>query len=699
MAFNINIFLILAVIALSSLISFWYYKVTVPEISKTKKFFLIIMRAISLSLLLFLALEITISFLSFNTFRPKTFVFIDKSKSLMTDDSVVTKNRIKNILNNLKGDDLTSFSLFTFGTSVRNADVKSFDYNFNDPFTNFESIGQKVKNSGDSVNSVLILSDGNINNGSNSIDIFKDLNIPIYTYGLSGKKNSNDIIVKDVSLNSFIYKGKTNHIEVVLFNDGYAGKKISCKLFDGKNLLEEKLITLSNSGIDRVSFIYKPDKAGMTELEIRTDILQNEVNRFNNSKKISVNVLENKLTIAFISNTPTNDFSIIKSVVASDTNRTLFNYVSLENIENKTFNNSLEKADLFFMIGFPDKNTSIIELNNIVSIIRKKRTPFFILINNYTDLNKLNTLRDFLPYTNSISTESIINAQVKFSNLSWVFINSTNNSEADFWNNLPPVNYRLSKLKLEANTFVIADSRTKEGKLPTIVVGEKMAIKSFSIFNYDIWKWMLQNSEVSKIYFTNFMDNVVKWLSTPSIKNKFVVKSLQPILYENEEIILRAELYDSKFSTINDANIKVKLADSVNTINTIFTPMNNGLYEARVNSIFKNKVNFVAETKDEFGKTIRKSGIIKIEPKQIELMNLGMNENFLKNLAISTGGDFLVDGEVEETINKFEQINNSSLKTIKSSTDIELWQFQYILIIIISLLLIEWLIRKLNYLN
>ena len=696
--FNINPILLTLIFIASFIFSFLYYKITIPPLNLIKKFILIAIRTLILTLIITLILELTVSFLSINSFTPKTYIFVDNSKSISKMDSAESTNKVMNILKLVSNNKLDNFDIFTFGESIHRIDPNNFFYNPVEKFTNFKNIADRIKSAGDSINNAIIISDGNINNGSTSIDNFKELNIPIFTFGLSKKTNKNDIIIKDVSYNSFIYRNKTIEIKAVLFNDGFQNRKIRCRLYENKKLISEKDVVLSASNIDEVTFNYTPIEAGKKNLSVQTNILPDEVNRLNNQFNFQVDVIEDKLIIAFISSVPSSDFSIIKLACSSDTNRILFNYFIEDDNKTEKNNIALEKADIFFLVGFPSSNSSYSDASRVLNLISEKKKPFFLLVNNYTEFEKLSSLNKILPYSLKPTDGRVISKSILFNNSASSFINKNNVAENAFWNNLPPINMYNFTINLESNSTVLATTSDK-GKNPLMIIGNKNGIKSFSLLGFDIWRWVLQNSDISKQYFSNFFDNIIKWLNASDIDDKFKVKPIKPFYYENEEIIFQAELYDDKFIPVENAQINLQVQDSSNHLKTVFDYKENGLYEARINSIFKGKVIYSAEVKNEYDKNLSASGSIKIEPIEIESINTGLNDNLLKNLSFATGGEYIDFINLKNTLKKLEEANSHVIKSFTSTNEIELRDNAIILIVLIILLLIEWLIRKLNYLN
>lgn len=699
---NIKWWILFSLAFISFAATYFYMRIIVPRISIQKKILLLILRSLALFFILLLLFEPALQIVKTKTQKPFIYVFIDKSKSMVVKDSGLISNSVKNILRNIQslGNDI---KFFIFDSSASEIPLNDFNYQFNGNQTNFENIADLLQKNNDNISSAVILSDGNINSGNNSLDIFTKTGLPIFTVGLTDTASLKDIFIKNLRFNSNIYKGDETLISATIINSGFTGKSVKVKLYQEDHLIDEKIINLSATNINHVDFKYKPMKAGKFNFHVSVDVLKKESNRINNLKFFSLNILENKLRITILASSPSNDFAILKEAIESDTNRIVSSLININKENDFQHNKSFlfDSTDVFVLIGFPSISSSQSQISKVAGIIRNKKAPFFFLVNRDTEISKLNDFKDILPFHSISANNKILIVNAEFSELENIFISKKDKDEYSYWNNLPPILVRDYKYSLKNNIRIIAYSfgKSVNKKEPLILYTNENGIKCVSFLGWNFWRWTLQNSEYSKFYFNSFINNIIKWLSLHNSTKRFIVTPIKNNFYQNEEIILNAELYDEQMQPLFDQEINLTLKDKNNKVTSTFTSLGNGLYEARINSYFDGDVLFVAEYKDKQGKTLKQSGNISIIKHEIEMLNIGRNKNYLNLLSNKTGGEYYDIENYMGLLDKLKVINSNQPNKFTQISQINLNSNYLILVVIVLLLSFEWLIRKLNYLK
>jgi hypothetical protein len=635
--------------------------------------------------------------------KPVSYIFIDNSESMIYKDSSNVRNLINKFIDNLKNQNTGNFKIFDFGDRIKKTNIDDYYYKANSGQTNFENIAKFIKESSDNINSAVILTDGNINSGSNALSNFSVLGIPVFTIGFTDTSVFRDISVKSIKHNTNIYKGNKTDITAIIYNYGFAGKSVRVKIYNGNNILDEKIITLSATNIDRVIFNYTPNKSGMSDCKVSVDLLTDESNRFNNEKHFQLNILENKLRVIFISSSPTNDLTVIKNAASSDSNRIISSYININNDikYSSTPKINIDSADVLFLIGFPAKSSKKSEIDFVANLIKQRRVPFFLLINENTELSRENIFYNLLPFKLSERSNNVITVQAEFSKIDNLFFSDNNSESLSFWNNLPPVQYLNNKYSLNnsANYVAYGTSNNLPTKIPLIIYDNNAGIKSFIIFGENIWKWQLQNSSISKQNFNLFIDNIIKWLALKDNNNSLIINTDKTDYFRNEEITFNAELYDDKMQPVENAEINLELRDKSKSISAVFSPTGNGLYESILNAGLSGSVTFKATYKKNNGSVLTKTGKLFVQSDKVEFSKVGRNKEYLLHIAEQTSGEYFDSENFTDLFLKIKAIvkNHPGEKTIAVTYD--LWSNYFSLIFIILLLSIEWFIRKTNHLK
>jgi len=673
----------------------YLYKVTLPNISRIYKIVLIALRTIALSIILLLMFEPILSITQKKIVEPVNLIFIDNSKSISkftaTKDLSEIKKTAHQIFKKVKGIN----KIFTFGKGINEITEAQVDsLKFNETSTNLNSI-LKYKDKYENTSSIILISDGIINEGKNPLTEAKNLSVPIYTIVVGDTTNSNDISVTDIKSNEFIYPGHKTQIEVSINNVGFSDKKVSVKLFEKNKLLESKNTTLSSTGINRIIFPYSSELAGKHKLIVKVTTDKNEHNKINNKRTTIINILATKKKILLLSGSPSSDLSAIKSSLSKDENLEINSVIQINTntfYKDKNYLNKINEADILIFINFPSTITDNKIITGIKETIENSDKPSFLCFSNNTDFAKLELLNDVLPFTFSNKTKLFFDTQVEPVNLTNNLLGNTEQLKNE-WKNLPPINSPLITISPNISTEILLKSNTKN-ETPILFTNNINGRKSIILNAANIWKWKLQATHKEYKLFDNFILNSIKWLSLKNDKELFKLKPNKNIYKLGETIKFTASLYDETFNPVSTANIIVEITNNNQKQKFNFSSLGNGIYESKINlnkpGVYKYRGELLFN-----GKVIKQiNGKFTIEQTELELIDSKANKNLLLSLSNLTLGNTYNLMNHEQLVNRLNSKYNSLKKYSYQDNKLHLSTFDFILLFIVLIFSIEWLIRK-----
>ncbi|KAB2843852.1 MAG: hypothetical protein F9K45_05540, partial [Melioribacteraceae bacterium] len=184
---------ILGIIVLAGY-SFYVYKFTVPQVSPLFKYFLITLRALTLALILVVIFEPVIAIKYVEEENPKTFVFVDESRSIVNADSVSKAEEIKNILSELANKSNNEIKFYSFASKIDSLAVdKINELDFTGGLTNLNSVINFLNSKKENIVSAVLISDGIITDGSTPVYEAAKLPFPLFTIGVGDTTDRNDI--------------------------------------------------------------------------------------------------------------------------------------------------------------------------------------------------------------------------------------------------------------------------------------------------------------------------------------------------------------------------------------------------------------------------------------------------------------------------------------------------------------------------
>ncbi|PJA98299.1 MAG: hypothetical protein CO128_08050 [Ignavibacteriales bacterium CG_4_9_14_3_um_filter_30_11] len=697
--FSGNIFLFVLGFLTAALFTFYIYRYTIPNISKSYKIFLITIRSITLLLLLILIFEPILTYTNKLFITPSNLIFVDNSKSISVNKD---KDEINSLINNF--DKKSDYKLFTFGSKAEAIDKDSLSkINYKEATTNFNDILKYISNNYSEISSLTIISDGNITDGASPLYETEKYNFPIYTIGIGDTTIVKDVFISKTNFNKYIYANTPTIISVVVNNIMLSGETVYVSFYEDDKLIERKNISLSKDGLNNLSFDYLPKFFGEKKLRIKIDSAEGEDNFLNNVNTFFINVLKSKIRILLIAGSPSNDLSILKTSLNGNKD---YLVKSLTYISDNTFlekgniNNLLDSSDIFFLIGFPSSSTNTDFIAKIKNKINIDNKPLLFILSNNVDYGKLELISDELPFNLNNPNNNIdeVMTSIVKEELTNPILQISDTEILKHWNNLSPVFQSITEFVAKPGTKVLSQIVINNITInkPLIISSNIAGKRSISILASSIWRWKLIGDKSENNLFDKIIFNCVKWLNTNDNVKKVIIKPIKKLFALNEDVEFTAQIYDESLNPISNADVNAIVKDikTNTTTNIIFTSKGNGLYEGIMQTNVSGDYSFISSALLNGKKLGDDSGKFNIGEVDLELTNTKLNSELLKSISKNTNGMYFTISDKEKYIQLIREKNknNKTEKIIKS--EISLWSDSWFLIIIVLLFSIEWFIRK-----
>jgi hypothetical protein len=699
LTFSFNyLFFILALILLV-LYSVYTYRYTVPLVNPTRKNILTALRALGLLFIIFIVFEPKLSLAKKVVIKPKTLVYIDNSRSIRINDGTNREEHVKNFIQDiLKGKLEETSGIFLFGSKVKEIKTDSLSQvNFSEGSTNFSSIFSGIKKDEQNISAIAIISDGVITEGTNPVFTAEKLGVPVFTVGIGDSSRKNDVEIKNVLYNEYIYTGTPTSIVASVANKGFAGKSVNLSLLENDKPLEQKTITLNEDGIQNEEFTYTPKEGGEKKLSAIVSPLPGEFTTANNKKVFFINVLSNKLKVVILSGVPSPDMTILKTVLTSDENLKIssLTYIAAgKTVEKNNPERIIDSADVFFMVGFPSREVP----DDLIKRVIAKNKPFFFVLTDAVDLNKLKYLQSDLAFTINRQGQGYTEVQpnVSLNQAKNPLLQNNSSDNINAWNNLPPALQINSEYGVKPEAEVMA--RIKANNIPLnspLILSKKIGNKrSVTVLAKDIWRWKLQTTEKGLDLFDRFINNSVKWLHSSDEEKQVRIKTSKKIYSLGEEIEFSGEVYDELFNPVSNAEVNVNISESDQKNEIKLTALGNGLYEGKFQGNKSGDYSFSGSAVDGQKKLGTDAGKFNIGEIDIEMIDPRMNYEFLSSLASQTGGKFFTYNNYSQLFEILNRLNKESAKEKINVSELNLWSDEWLLVLTILIFSIEWFIRK-----
>ena len=679
--------------------SIYVYRFTLPVVSKLKRATLTILRSLVLLLLLFIFFEPVLTLAKKNIVEPINLFFFDNSKSITIKDGTNRINTLLDLIEQTKSNtSIGDIKYYSFGSLVEEINEDSLlNLDFSEATTDFSKIFEKLIQKENNISAITIISDGVITNGSTPIYTAEKTGIPVFTVGIGDSSRKNDVEIKNVSNNEFIYAGTPSTILATILNKGFEGKTTQISLYENSQLIEQKNLQLSESGVNSIAFSYIPKESGEKKLTIKINNQSGESTFLNNQKVFYINVLSNKINVLLLSGSPSADLTFIKNSLSSDENLKVNTLTQIQGgnfLENNPAS-KIDSADIIYLIEYPTANSTGEIYNKVVNKLSVKNAPFFLLLSSDVDVNKLNKLSNLLPFSIQKIDNKYLQVQpdIQIGELNNPLVQ---NNAINEWNNLPPISQSLITLTVKPESKLISKIKINNqlANNPLILTRNIGSKRSIVVIGKDIWKWKLQSATKNSTLFDNFITSSTRWLNAPDDQKKVRITTSKKIYSSGEKVEFSAQVYDESFNPVNDALLKLSIYRTGSKDELILNSVGGGLYDGSFLLSKNGDYNYDGIASIN-GKSLGKDkGSFNIGDVEIELVDARMNFEFLYLLASQTKGKYFDPKRYAELLDNLKNLNTNFSKDKIITSEIRLWSDEWLLIMIILLFAAEWFLRK-----
>ncbi len=631
------------------------------------KSFLFFIRFSILTSLFFLLLSPIFNIIIKNIERPSIILLQDASKSVRID----IKNDFKKIQNELLDFDV---SIYNFSDQLNEgfADTNLGLYtNIDLALTNINDLY-----SNRNLSSVVIATDGLYNRGKNPLYSEK-FNFPIYSLILGDTAEQVDISIDKIEHNELAFLGNYFPVKIRIKSTSAKNKNFKLKIRQNDSIIfTGSFISILNNEYFEIKEDFLANKIGMNKYSISVSEFANEQNVINNYADFFIDIIDSKSKILIFNDKPHPDIAAFVSSISSNEN---YDYTI-----SKTENYSLDFSDFNLIVFHSIKNLN----EKFILEIFESKIPLLLFCTN--DFNNINTFFSSVDFLNKGSIDEV-----------YPFLSSTfddfqlSDSVKNMISLMPPLKLQFGSYFVNNPSKVLLYQKIKDiNSLNPLISFENIDKRIGIIFGEGYWKWRLRNFYLNNSHnsFDDFFNKVIQYLVTNEDKSKLRL-DYNKSYFENESIIISAELYNSSFDLYNEKNIELKLFNSKNEIFDYNFDKYENSYSLNIGALESDNYRFEVFVKDSDVST--KTGVITVKPVKVEELNLISDYNFLNNLSSANNGSLFWPNEINLLISEIK--SSKSQKIIRTSNDIlKLIDINSLLIFLLFFIFLEWFIRKYN---
>lgn len=646
---------------------------------KTKRkrvhWILAVLRFISVGALGILIINPKFEKLATQLLKPKLSILVDNSQSIkfLNKDSLSLKLS-EILLNDQRITERFEVSRMGFDAKLISRDSLTFE---GSP-TNITKALQEVETLNRSQSApIVLISDGQHTYGQNYAMVSKQFDQAIFPLILGHTDHPKDLRIETINTNRYSYFKNQFPVELFLSYDGVKPVRSRLQIKTRSATIYEEILDFSETQNSRVvTPILNADKVGIQQYEAHLLPIEGESTTKNNSQQFSIEVIDQQTRIALISNLTHPDIGTLKTAIETNKQRRI----------------DVMKPSKF-LEAFDDYNSVIlyqpdISFKQVFERIAVARLSYFLICGPQTDFKALNQYQSHIKQQNTgliESYEAEINPNYNVFNVAMTF------------SKLPPMDSAFGTLEttvgVEPMLFKTIDGITT--KDPLLFSFEAHQQRGVVLMGEGLWKWRMHFFRVEGGFegFDRFINQLVQYLSLNNRKQRLVVQ--HETLYDGSQpLIIKAQYFDQTYNLDPTASLEIEL-QHLETQDQQTFPMrySKGNYKIDLSFLNPGSYRYKVSNSEE---RLQTSGQFQRLDYNIEHQYTYANTSDLQQLAKTTNGQVFNDNQIEQLINHLIVDNRfkSTQKVDKKS--LSLIDFKFWLLLLVTSLTAEWLIRKYN---
>jgi len=379
---NIPLFVILAVGLVSLFIAFRFYRESDPPVRPALKYMLIALRALVLGLIIFVALNPRFSWSEKRPVPRRIGVYIDRSGSMgLKNDG---ENRADSLMaaERLLWASLDGFLLHKvyFNTGLSISDTLPALLGGTDFNTVLKDASKKHWDA------VILMSDGIRTAGRPAM--LNGNSAPVFTIGIGKKKNTADILIKQVDYPPRVIQGSPQKIRVHIAHHAVNAGEAMVRLYLGSKVVARRKVIIGQSDSEQnVDLKYIPEKAGIQNFHVAVSAGFKEQNTRNNRFDFIWDVKKSAIRVGMISMAPNIEYKFFNQALSQNKD---FKRISLIAMPGVRFSqNTLDSLDVMVWQDFPGALTTPSMWQKVRAALQKNNPGLILFLGPHSDWRKI----------------------------------------------------------------------------------------------------------------------------------------------------------------------------------------------------------------------------------------------------------------------------------------------------------------------
>ncbi|ATP58885.1 hypothetical protein CPT03_21645 [Pedobacter ginsengisoli] len=688
-SFSLYTLLALLGCLLTGILFAWLLYRKTEHLAKRLRYGLFVIRTTVVSVIAALLFLPLIRSVSYNLEKPVIIIGQDNSLSVGTiEPNGFKKDQYERDMKNLanKLSEKYEVKIYNFSDSIKSG----YDFKNNGQVSNasmfINQLNDELLNR--NVGAIILSSDGIFNRGGSPLYDLNKLKAPVYTVALGDTIPKNDLMISNVNHNSLVYLDNEFTVEVQV--QAFESKGEVSKILvteAGKKIFEDQIQINSSAFVKNIPIKLKASRLGLQKYTIQLTPLKEEISERNNTQSIFIEVIDAKQKILLASAGPHPDIAALKQAITVNKHYEL--KIALRDDLNVI---NPKDYSLIILYQLPDLQN---DGEGFINKVQQSSVPVWYILGAQSNLyafNKMqgavnfngnnNTLQEAFSMVNTGFTAFEMSASIDkeiegFDPLQSPFGEVKINGTA-----LVALKQRIGKIKTESPQLFFMSG---EGKRAGYLIGE------------GIWRWRLAEAQNEQKLntFNTLISNAVQYISAKDDKRKFKVYMAKNTFDENENVPINAVLYNDSYVAVNTPDVSIQLKNEEGKVYNFLFSRTETAYQLDAGMLPAGNYTYTATT-TLGSKKYSAQGIFYVNTLVAEYQQTIANHQLLNTMALQTGGKMYMPQNLSFILNDIEKNEHVKTLSYEDRKYEELINFKWVFALIITMLTLEWFLRKRN---
>ena len=741
-AYGPHPFIAIVLFLLIPLVVWFLYRRTTRPVTRRWKNLLIGLRSAVLMLLLLLLMRPVITTFEVNPQETYLAVLVDDSASMQIGDVAGFQSRQQAVADALYGEggiveglaDRYQVRTFAFNQTVRRVSGAE-DLTAQGNASGLEQAMRQVAEQlgGLPLSAVVMISDGADNADTDPLLSARDFavrQIPVFTVGVGEELIPRDVGISSVSASQTLLENSVFDVQVDLNHQGYSGQALTLRVMDGETEVSTQQITLASDGSRRVELEVSPERKEPILYELRVDELDGEIVLQNNRYQFLVDNSERPpLNVLYVDGHPRNEFKFIRRAVESDTSLRLASY--LRTGPGRFYRQGIS-SPLELSAGFPTTAEDLYQYEAVIlgDIGRDfftdeqllmlqefvaERGGGLLVAGMLDDAFVDSVVADILPLSVSRSDMLPSNLQGgirrgshatgelfaprltaagEFSEL--LRLDSDDAINRRLWSELPTLQgiYATGRAKPGATVLMEHPSLQYQNQaLPLLATQRYGSGRSMSMNTASTWRWQMLMSAEDESH-ERLWRQMLRWLAQGALE-RVSINFDKPFYNAGDTVSVSVKVLDASYEPDNNASLWIQRTDPLGNAVDIAMEWDinqDGTYVSRFEASDEGVYRVLVDVASAVGSGLEseKTAAFVVTPSLREFNNAGRDTGMLSRIADSGGGQYYDLSAARQLINDIDHVPGAYSREVQE----DLWDRPWLLILLITLMCMDWMARR-----